>query len=102
MVTITVSLAVLGGMALAAQDRLTLKVPNGPAFTSRQRIRKLAECRQFCQTEHGSLESDRGKYRDDGRISERHPGNGKHFPDGSKIVKIEWSPKKNPEFPWIS
>ena len=30
---IAVSLAVLGGMALAAQDRFTLKVPNGPAFS---------------------------------------------------------------------
>ena len=30
---IAVSLAVLGGMALAAQDRFTLKVPNGLAFS---------------------------------------------------------------------
>ena len=30
---IAVSLAVLGSMALAAQDRFTLKVPNGPAFS---------------------------------------------------------------------
>ena len=29
------------------------------------------------------------------------PGNGKPFPDGSKIVKIEWSPKKNPESPYF-
>jgi hypothetical protein len=27
------------------------------------------------------------------------PGNGKPFPDGPRIVKIEWSPKKNPESP---
>lgn len=29
------------------------------------------------------------------------PGNGKPFPDGSKIAKIEWKPKKNPEAPFF-
>lgn len=29
------------------------------------------------------------------------PGNGKHFPDGSKIVKIEWTAKKNTESPYL-
>jgi hypothetical protein len=28
------------------------------------------------------------------------PGNGKPFPDGSKIVKIEWTKKSNPEAPF--
>ena len=28
------------------------------------------------------------------------PGGGKHFPEGSKIVKIEWSFKKNTESPY--
>jgi hypothetical protein len=28
------------------------------------------------------------------------PGNGKPFPDGSKIAKIGWSTKKNPEAPF--
>ena len=29
------------------------------------------------------------------------PGNGKSFPDGSKIAKIEWKPKKNAESPFF-
>jgi hypothetical protein len=29
------------------------------------------------------------------------PGNGKPFPDGSKIVKIEWSAKKSTESPYF-
>jgi hypothetical protein len=29
------------------------------------------------------------------------PSNGKLFPDGSKIVKIEWTPKKNTESPYF-
>jgi len=28
------------------------------------------------------------------------PGNGKVFPDGSRIAKIEWKPKKNMEAPF--
>jgi len=32
-VSIALLLATLGGMALAAQDRFTLKVPNGIAFS---------------------------------------------------------------------
>ena len=28
------------------------------------------------------------------------PGNGKLFPDGSRITKIEWKPKKNMEAPF--
>ena len=28
------------------------------------------------------------------------PGNGKPFPDGSKIAKIEWTPKKSTEAPF--
>ena len=28
------------------------------------------------------------------------PGNGKPFPDGSKIAKIEWKPKKSTEAPF--
>ena len=28
------------------------------------------------------------------------PGNGKPFPEGSMVVKIEWSPKKSPESPY--
>ena len=30
------------------------------------------------------------------------PGNGKPFPDGSKIVKILWNPKQNAEAPFAS
>ncbi len=43
-VGITVALAVLAtGAAISAQDRYTLKVPNGLAFGRVQRIRRLAD-----------------------------------------------------------
>jgi hypothetical protein len=28
------------------------------------------------------------------------PGNGKPFPDGSKMAKVEWQPQKHPEAPY--
>ena len=46
---IAVVLAVLGGMALAQQDKYTLKVPDGLAFSGWQGIRRLAGC--FHQSE---------------------------------------------------
>jgi hypothetical protein len=29
------------------------------------------------------------------------PGNGKPFPEGSKIVKLQWKPKKSTEAPFV-
>jgi hypothetical protein len=29
------------------------------------------------------------------------PGNGKPFPDGAKIVKLQWKPKKSTEAPFV-
>src|SRR3982751_3393449 len=29
------------------------------------------------------------------------PGNGKPFPDGSKIVKLQWKPKKSTDAPFL-
>jgi hypothetical protein len=43
-----------------------------------------------------------GVFRCGGHLDERAgiPGNGKPFPDGSKIAKIEWKPKKMVESPF--
>src|SRR5687767_3166254 len=30
------------------------------------------------------------------------PGNGKPFPDGSKMAKIHWQPKQSPQFPNVT
>jgi hypothetical protein len=94
-----VSLVVAGGIALAAQDRYTLKVPNGLAF-SEFRGYDAWESVAVSQTEMGlkviaanpvMIKAYRSGI----------PGNGKHFPEGSKIVKIEWTAKKNTESPYF-
>jgi hypothetical protein len=87
-----------GGLALAAQDRSTLKVPDGLAFS---------EFNGY-QTWQGVASSETDKqikmivanpamiaaYKDG------LPAKGKTFPDGVKIVKIEWEKKTNPAAPY--
>jgi hypothetical protein len=89
---IAVSLAGLGGMALAAQDRFTLKVPNGPAFSEFKGYENWQYV-AVSQTEDGLkvIAANTAMIK---AYRNGIPGNGKHFPEGSKIVKIEWSQKK--------
>jgi hypothetical protein len=93
-VIIVVLLAVLGGMALAAQDRFTLKAPNGVAFSEFRGY-------ETCQTVAVSQTDDGIKVIQANTVminayKEGVSGNGKSFPEGSIIAKIEWSKKKNP------
>jgi hypothetical protein len=92
-------LAVLGGMAFAQQDKYTLKVPGGLAFSDFRGYDTWQDV-AVSQTEHGikvvsANDTMINAYRDG------VPGNGKLFPDGSKVVKIEWTFKKNPESPYF-
>jgi hypothetical protein len=91
-------LAALGNIALAAQDKYTVRVPNGLAFSD------------FRGYENWQVVSTS---RTDGLLKVMVanpamidayragiPGNGKPFPNGSKIAKIEWKFKKNTEAPF--
>ena len=98
-VSLAVSFAVLGGMAIAAQDRSKLKVPNGPAFSEFKGYENWQNV-AVSQTEMGikiiaANPAMINAYRSG------IPGNGKPFPEGSKIVKIEWTSKKNAESPYF-
>jgi hypothetical protein len=96
---IAVSLAVLGSMALAAQDRFTLKVPNGLAFAEFKGYETWQNV-AVSQTENG-LKVIAANPAMINAYKNGIPGNGKHFPEGSKIVKIEWTSKKNSESPYF-
>ena len=98
-VIIAVLLAVLGGMALAAQDRFTLKVPNGLAFSEFRGYENWQNV-AVSQTENGLkvIAANPAMINAYGTAS---PGNGKPFPEGSKIVKIEWTSKKSAESPYF-
>jgi len=97
-VIIAVLLAVFGSMGLAAQDKHTLKVPNGLEF-SEFRGYEAWQNVAVSQTENGlKVIAANPAMMDAYRVGV--PGSGK-FPDGSKIVKIEWSAKKNTESPYF-
>jgi hypothetical protein len=96
---VAVSLAVAGGVALAAQDRSTLKVPNGPAFSEFKGYENWQSV-AVSQTET-SLKIIAANPAMINAYRSGTPGNGKHFPEGSKIVKIEWLAKKNTDSPYF-
>jgi Cytochrome P460 len=92
-----VSLAALGGIALAAQDKYTVKVPGGLAFSefrgyegwqvvATSRSDKLVAVILANPVMIDAYQAG-------------VPGNGKPFPDGSKMAKIHWKPKQNQYFP---
>ena len=96
MVTV-LSLAALGGMALAAQDRYTLKLGklSFADFKGYENWRDVAVSQTETQMKV-IVANDvmMNAYR------QGLPADGKLFPEGSKIVKIEWSFKKNPVSPY--
>jgi cytochrome P460 len=98
-VIIAVLLAVFGSLGLAVQDKYTLKVPNGLEFSDFKGYENWQYV-AVSQTENGlkviaANPAMMEVYRDG------TPGNGKHFPEGSKIVKIEWTAKKSTESPYF-
>jgi hypothetical protein len=92
-------LAVFTGLGLAAQDRYTLTVPNGLAF-SEFRGYEAWQYVAVSQTETGLKVIAANPAMIDA-YRNGVPGDGKTFPDGSKIVKIEWTVKKNSESPYF-
>ena len=90
---------VCGGLALAAQDRYKLKIPNGLAW-SEFRGYETSQDVAVSQTET-SLNVIAANDVMINAYRRGVPGNGKLFPNGSKITKIEWSFKKNEESPYF-
>jgi hypothetical protein len=93
----TVWLAALGGLAMSAQDKYTVKVPGGLAFSefrgyeAWQAISISRNERVVAVILGNPVMID--AYRDG------IPGNGKPVPDGAKMAKIHWTPKQNEFFP---
>jgi len=91
---VVTSLSVLVSMALAQQDRYTLQVPGGLAFSE---IRGYETWQVVGPSFTDAANVIRVILANPVMIKayqEGVPGNGKPFPDGSKIVKVEWTPKK--------
>jgi hypothetical protein len=104
MAAITGLVAVVGGWTIAAQDKqdkYTLSVPGGLAFSDFKgyegwqavgpSLTEAANVIRLIVANPVMIDA----------YKEGVPGNGKPFPDGSKVAKIEWKPKKltDPLFP---
>jgi Cytochrome P460 len=96
--TLAVALVVLGTWAISAQDKYTLQVPNGLAFSEFRgyenwqvvAVSQTEELLKVMVANPTMIDAYRAGV----------PGNGQPFPDGSKIAKIEWKPKKSTEAPF--
>ena len=101
-VGVAVALVVLAtGAAISAQDRYTLKVPNGLAFSE---FRGYEDWHVIAISHNGEmLAVILGNSAMIDAYKAGIPGNGKPFPDGAKMAKIHWMAKKNesaPGQPW--
>jgi Cytochrome P460 len=94
---IAVLLAVLGGIAVAAQDKYAVQVPDGLAFSE---FRGYEDWQVIAVSQTGDLlVAILGNPEIIAAYQAGVPGNGKPFPDGSKMAKIHWNQKKSAEAP---
>jgi hypothetical protein len=96
-VAATVWLAVLAGRAISAQDKYTVKVPGGLAFSEFKgyeawqtiSISRNEKVVAVILGNPAMIEAYQAGI----------PGNGKPVPDGARMAKIHWKPKPNKFFP---
>jgi hypothetical protein len=94
---VTVVLTISGAMAVSAPDKYTVKVPNGLAFSEFrgyegwQAISVSRNEKAVAVILGNPLMID--------AYQAGIPGNGKPFPDGAKMAKIHWTPRKSEFFP---
>ena len=92
-------LAVLGGTAVYAQDKYSLKSPNGIAFSDFRGYEDWAvvssartdEVLKMIVANPIMIKAYKAGI----------PGNGQPFPEGSKIAKLQWSFKKSTDAPFV-
>ncbi len=85
--------------AISAQDKYAVKLPNGLAFSEFRgyenwQVVSVSQTPELLKVEVANptmIDAYRAGI----------PQNGKPFPDGSKIAKIEWRPKKMAESPFV-
>src|SRR5712692_668711 len=99
-ITITTAvLAVLGAMAVYAQDKYSLKSPSGIAFSDFRGYEDWAvassartdEILKVIVANPAMIKAYKAGV----------PGDGQPFPDGSMIVKLQWKLKKSTEAPFV-
>src|SRR4051812_23849921 len=94
---LAVVLAISGGSAISAQDKYSVRVPNGLAFSEftgfedwpTVAVSQAGDLIEVILANAVMIKAYRAGA----------PGNGKSFPDGSKMAKIHWNAKRSAEAP---
>ena len=97
-VALGIGLAALGSIALAAQDKYTVRVPNGLAFSDFRGYENWQVVSTSRTDDLLKVMVANATMIDAYRAG--IPTNGKPFPNGSKIAKIEWKFKRSTEAPF--
>src|SRR5881227_635363 len=95
----TAALAIWGAAAVYAADKYSLKSPDGIAFSDFRGYEDWAvvssartdEVLKVIVADPTMIAAYKAGV----------PGNGQPFPEGSKIAKLQWKPKKSTEAPFI-
>src|SRR3979490_620218 len=95
----TAVVGLLGGAAVYAQDKYSLKSPSGIAFSDFKGYEDWALVSSARTDE--VLKVIVANPRMINAYKAGVPGNGQPFPDGSMIVKLQWKPKKSTEAPFV-
>jgi cytochrome P460 len=97
-VGISLSIAVLAaGLSISAQDKYTVKVPNGLAFSE---FRGYEGWPVIAISENGGkIAAILGNAEMIDAYKAGVPGNGKPFPDGARMAKIHWNARKQETYP---
>jgi hypothetical protein len=91
------ALAFATGLAISAQDKYTLKIPNGLAFSEFKGYEAWQVVSISQDGPHvAAILADPVMIK---AYQSGIPGNGKPFPDGAKLAKVHWNPKKLETFP---
>jgi hypothetical protein len=92
-IILAVVLTVLAGRAISAQDKYTVKVPGGLAFSE---FRGYESWQAISVSQNEKVMAViLGNPAMIQAYQAGIPGNGKPFPDGAKMAKIHWVPKKS-------
>src|SRR5215510_15341526 len=96
--TAMLALAMVVRAATSAEDKYNLKVPGGLAFSEFRGYEDWAviaidhteDLMKVIVGNPVTIDAFRAGI----------PGNGQPFPDGAKMAKVEWRPKKSPDAPY--
>jgi hypothetical protein len=90
-------LAIVGGRAISAQDKYTVKVPGGLAFSEFRGYESWQAISTSRNEKVVAVILGNPAMIDAYRAG--IPRNGKPVPDGAKMAKVHWTPKQNEFFP---